>query len=680
MKNRQRKIRSSPFSSLSADVLPFELPIAFDTSDLRQFLQTIEFKWEADNKFRVRSDLEKGEVEQLRILFALNLRKTELKPNKEDSRYCTIDLLSMSESGFAPKPLRYGVSTGSGKSRILSLIHPRMMIELAYLFDEYAEIILYYCNRSKFSLRHPVSKTKRVSIVDEPILGSKTELSDNFLSKIRRDGYIPSIFKYERFQNISTFYDSADFRACERKYTHLVKADISKCFDSIYTHSISWAIHGITASKKMVGKVGEKSIGGKLDKYFQRSNYNETNGICIGPETSRIFAEIILQEVDVLTAQELEQSPISLVWGRDYEVFRYVDDYFIFASSEKIATKVLTTLKTHLAEYKLHINEAKTGSLELPLLSGLSIAKNLVREVLIQTGMNLKPKDAQGELELSWSAATIVRLFKRILLETGELFESLASYFLHCLEQQAQETSAEILRSFGVLKNDGNENQIKEVRKITVKYFLEVLDTALFVYSGFPSPNQSIKLSRIIINASNIFNLLGISSLDRASFLDKVRRELTAQLNSIRDVSSFGIHTLNLIDTLTYLGISLTPDELADVIELRGQKVGQLDAIALMVLLRACMETSYENGLRIELLQQIEEIVADPLRETEAAILKLSIPWCPFLEDFEIIRATRISENQLKNILSSTSSSLFNWEVDSEYYGRLLLKSSLLVY
>ena len=31
---------------------------------------------------------------------------------------------------------------------------------------------------------------------------------------------------------------------------------------------------------------------------MQRLNYNETNGIVIGPEFSRIFAEIILQRVD----------------------------------------------------------------------------------------------------------------------------------------------------------------------------------------------------------------------------------------------------------------------------------------------------------------------------------------------------------------------------------------------
>ena len=36
-----------------------------------------------------------------------------------------------------------------------------------------------------------------------------------------------------------------------------------------------------------------------FDKFMQHVNYNETAGIAIGPEFSRIFAEIIFQSIDV---------------------------------------------------------------------------------------------------------------------------------------------------------------------------------------------------------------------------------------------------------------------------------------------------------------------------------------------------------------------------------------------
>ena len=60
---------------------------------------------------------------------------------------------------------------------------------------------------------------------------------------------------------------------------------------------------------------------------MQRVNYNETNGIIVGPEISRIFAEIILQRIDVNVVNRLKQSPYLLTLGRDYEVRRYIDDH-----------------------------------------------------------------------------------------------------------------------------------------------------------------------------------------------------------------------------------------------------------------------------------------------------------------------------------------------------------------
>ena len=38
---------------------------------------------------------------------------------------------------------------------------------------------------------------------------------------------------------------------------------------------------------------------------MQEMNYNETNGIVIGPEFSRIFAEVILQQIDTSVEREL---------------------------------------------------------------------------------------------------------------------------------------------------------------------------------------------------------------------------------------------------------------------------------------------------------------------------------------------------------------------------------------
>ena len=67
---------------------------------------------------------------------------------------------------------------------------------------------------------------------------------------------------------------------------------------------------------------------------------------------SRIFAEIILQMVDKKTQAFLQKSE-KLVYRKDYEVFRYVDDYFIFYNDESAKDKILGALQRELKEMKL---------------------------------------------------------------------------------------------------------------------------------------------------------------------------------------------------------------------------------------------------------------------------------------------------------------------------------------
>ena len=78
---------------------------------------------------------------------------------------------------------------------------------------------------------------------------------------------------------------------------------------------------------------------------MQQINYNETNGIIIGPEFSRIFAELILQSVDRIVEQKLV-SKHNLKHKVDYEIFRYVDDYFIFFNEDSTKDKMLCAKHT----------------------------------------------------------------------------------------------------------------------------------------------------------------------------------------------------------------------------------------------------------------------------------------------------------------------------------------------
>ncbi|GAA6935868.1 hypothetical protein AOH323_00810 [Helicobacter pylori] len=72
-----------------------------------------------------------------------------------------------------------------------------------------------------------------------------------------------------------------------------LKADISTCFPSIYTHSIPWAIRG-----KEIAKKDKNHWSDEIDTQTRNMNHKETTGILIGPHSSNLISEIILVAVD----------------------------------------------------------------------------------------------------------------------------------------------------------------------------------------------------------------------------------------------------------------------------------------------------------------------------------------------------------------------------------------------
>ena len=109
-------------------------------------------------------------------------------------------------------------------------------------------------------------------------------------------------------------------------YRYKLKLDISNCFNSIYTHSTTWACTGKKEAKLIFsGKIKSNKaydIGYKIDELNRRMNGNQTNGILTGPFTSRICSELILSYIDGLLEEE------------DFKFTRYVDDYNFYFLSE----------------------------------------------------------------------------------------------------------------------------------------------------------------------------------------------------------------------------------------------------------------------------------------------------------------------------------------------------------
>ena len=133
---------------------------------------------------------------------------------------------------------------------------------------------------------------------------------------------------------------------------YLVKADISTCFPSIYTHSIPWALAGKAESKRTLH---DDTWYSRIDKACQEMRNGETHGLLIGPHASNLLSEIILTVVD------------RKLYEKGYRYARNIDDYDCYVDSRDKAQLFLRDLEEELREFDLPLNHKKTKVIELPI-------------------------------------------------------------------------------------------------------------------------------------------------------------------------------------------------------------------------------------------------------------------------------------------------------------------------
>lgn len=140
------------------------------------------------------------------------------------------------------------------------------------------------------------------------------------------------------------------------KYKYIVRSDITNFYNSVYTHSIAWALHG--TENAFEDRIKRELTGSKIDRLVQYANESRTNGIPVGPVVSDLIAEIILSCVDLNVSRRLKKV--------DFIATRFKDDYRILCNSERDARNILKTLSDELSIFNLLINESKTKILNLP--------------------------------------------------------------------------------------------------------------------------------------------------------------------------------------------------------------------------------------------------------------------------------------------------------------------------
>lgn len=136
-------------------------------------------------------------------------------------------------------------------------------------------------------------------------------------------------------------------------FSYVYTTDITDFYPSIYTHTISWALHGKQTSKEKRGE--DELLGNKIDKFMQDMHHAQTNGIPQGSVLMDFIAEMILGYADLLLSKKLEENKIT-----KYKIFRYRDDYKILVDNPKEGEMILKFLTEILLDLNLKLNTAKT--------------------------------------------------------------------------------------------------------------------------------------------------------------------------------------------------------------------------------------------------------------------------------------------------------------------------------
>jgi hypothetical protein len=270
----------------------------------------------------------------------------------------------MFQGAWATVPFKYNILKGNDSLREMSIIQPLAALNI-YLFMEcYQKDILNFLDKHHcFSIRYH-KKSSDLYYKSR----SKKAIQYFSVDVRRRIGKAAvqqtgNFFKIAMFESINSFADSRIWRMANFDYRYYAQMDYKSCFDSIYSHVYKWIIERNVIDSK---EAKNSNLFITIDRILQNINGRQSNGLIVGPEFSRMIAEVMLQQVD--TEVKLFLLGKGMEHGRNYRVFRYVDDIFVFADSQENINRIIKAFQIIGNRYLLQLNELKlTTGLTPPL-------------------------------------------------------------------------------------------------------------------------------------------------------------------------------------------------------------------------------------------------------------------------------------------------------------------------
>lgn len=264
---------------------------------------------------------------------------------------------------WSSTPLKYNILKGVDGFREINLVQPISALNIYFFVECYQKEILDYLeNNNCFSLRYHKKNNdlyykRKTNRQTEYFVKTSKKMDKSILQQTG------AYFKLYKFNSVSSFTNSKLWKQCNFKYKYFAKVDYKSCFPSIYTHTYKWIIERNTIDSKDAKNSNLFII---IDRILQNINGKSSNGIIVGPEFSRMIAEILLQNIDKEVLQNLLDKGLSL--KKDFRIFRYVDDIYIFANSPVDIDNIINIIESTAQKYLLHLNELKSYTTQTPVI------------------------------------------------------------------------------------------------------------------------------------------------------------------------------------------------------------------------------------------------------------------------------------------------------------------------
>ncbi|EKO3415910.1 RNA-directed DNA polymerase [Vibrio fluvialis] len=538
-------------------------------------------------------------------------------------------------------PYNYRISKNSKSKRLLSVPHPTIQRQITKLYGEYDSLITELCSRSPISLRAPhkiASRYYEKELASFSLLDKDTGVETEKDAFEQTSVYASSYFTYKKYNFLYKYYDSYESHRIEKKFDFLTKFDISKCFHNIYTPTFTWAVKGKDFSKR---NSDYYSFDLQFRKLMEDSNDLESSGILVGPEFSRIYAEVILQNIDLNIIRRLKND-CELYFDSDYTIRRYVDDYFLYTKSMAASTTIMEVVVDELEKYKLFINESKTEHCQVPFITGLTIAKmdckKLVNEYFdLITKDNPDVDDVKfiSSINPSRKSNLFIRDLKRLVKVNNVSYESLTGYALGEIRR----------RLFRLIEDERviqaiNNTETDRIMKLCV-FSLEV---SFFIYS------MDIRVRTTYIITQLVVGLNGLTENSSVELKDVVRKKIYDEsmllLSKMKDKGKANsIETLNLLVSIktNFSDYPISQSTLLDLFDIKHNDEGLIEQNKVPLGYFQIMVLSWFNGnsrkeitefLQCEVMRKIELSDDDAIKQsTELTCMLFDSFSNPFFTD-----------------------------------------------